>query len=80
MPNNITREIISELMSNMDSRVCEMVAEQSTIDVPVDPRIDIETIIADDADPKFVNVEVLRSGIKQTTGDIITIMSPRSIK
>lgn len=66
MPNNTTREIISELMSNVDSRVCEMVAEQPTIDVPVDPRIDIETIIADDTDPKFVNVEVLRSGISKT--------------
>lgn len=67
MPNNnTTREIISELMGNVDSRVCEVVTEQPTIDVPVDPRIDIETIIADDSNPKFVNVEVLRSGISKT--------------
>lgn len=37
----------------------------STINVPVDPRIDIGTITADDPDPKFVNVEVIRAGISK---------------
>lgn len=46
-----------------DKRICEMVGTASIIDVPVDPRIDISTITADDPDPKFVNVEVIRAGI-----------------
>ena len=46
-----------------DKRICEMVSEMSMINVPVDPRIDIDTITADDPDPKFVNVEVIRAGV-----------------
>ena len=40
-----------------------MAIDTSMINVPVDPRIDIDTITADDPDPKFVNVEVIRAGI-----------------
>lgn len=47
------------------SRVCEMSSDTQLINVPVDPRIDIDTITADDADPKFVNVEILRAGISK---------------
>lgn len=55
---------ITECMS-IESRVCEM-SDISEVDVPVDPRIDIDVITADDDDPKFVNVEVLRAGISKT--------------
>lgn len=56
---------ITEYMMSDKSTICEMVTDNS-IDVPVDPRIDIDTIIADDTDPKFVNIEVLRAGISKT--------------
>lgn len=56
--------LITEFMAG-ESRICEMVTDNS-IDVPIDPRIDISTITADDPDPKFVNVEVLRAGISKT--------------
>lgn len=36
------------------------------INVPVDSRIKIEEIIGNDTEPKFVNVEVLRTGISKT--------------
>lgn len=61
---NTTTEQITEFMSDK-SRICEMMSDSQFIDVPVDPRIDIEAITADDADPKFVNVEVLRAGISK---------------
>jgi hypothetical protein len=40
-----------------------MASDTSLINVQVDPRIDIDTITADDPDPKFVNVEVVRACI-----------------
>ena len=40
-----------------------MSTDTAMINVPVDPRIDISTITADDTDPKFVNVEVIRAGV-----------------
>lgn len=46
-----------------DNTICEMLSQQSVIDVPIDPRIDISTITYDDPDPKFVNVEVIRAGV-----------------
>lgn len=49
-------------MMKCNERICEMSAIED-IDVPVDPRINIEDIISDDPDPKFVNVEVLRAGV-----------------
>lgn len=58
---NMSREMVS-LHMTAKKRICEMAAI-STLNVPVDPRIDIDTITADDPDPKFVNVEVIRSGI-----------------
>lgn len=48
---------------NANQRICEMVVDTAMVNVPVDPRIDISTITADDDDPKFVNVEVIRAGI-----------------
>lgn len=61
-PNGMIKNgIISTMVS--DKRICEMVSEMSMINVPVDPRIDIDTITADDPDPKFVNVEVIRAGV-----------------
>lgn len=59
---DITKESVSLTMT-AKQRICEMVMETSMINVNVDPRIDIETIIADDPDPKFVNVEVVRAGV-----------------
>lgn len=59
---NTTRESVTITM-NTDSRICEMVSESQLVNVPVDPRIDIDTITADDPDPKFVNVEVIRAGV-----------------
>lgn len=58
MPNP---ERISELMT-FESRLLEMVVDGS-LNVKVDERIDIGTITADDSDPMFVNVEVVRAGI-----------------
>lgn len=43
-------------------KVLEMFTENPAVNVPVDPRIDIDTITAEDPSPKFVNVEVLRKG------------------
>lgn len=48
-----------------DSRICEMSGDTQLINVPVNPRIDIDTITADDPNPKFVNVEVLRAGVSK---------------
>lgn len=61
-PKNITKESVSIFM-NANERICEMFTDNTVINVPVDPRIDIDTITADDPDPKFVNVEVIRAGI-----------------
>jgi hypothetical protein len=58
MPNV---EKISELIS-FENRLLEMVTDNS-LNVTVDERIDINTIIADDESPMFVNVEVVRAGI-----------------
>ena len=61
-----SKDIIKESVSifmNANERICEMVTDVEVINVPVDPRIDISTITADDPDPKFVNVEVIRAGI-----------------
>ena len=60
-----TKEQLIDIMT-LKSRICEMVSETTMVNVPVDPRIDIETITADDPDPKFVNVEVIRAGISGT--------------
>lgn len=62
--NKYVTEKISEYMSE-NLRICEMSTDNQLINVPVDPRIDIDTITADDADPKFVNVEVLRAGVSK---------------
>lgn len=61
-PKDITKENVSIHMI-ADKRVCEMMGDTALVNVPVDPRIDIDTITADDPDPKFVNVEVIRAGI-----------------
>ena len=61
---NSTTERIFEYATN-ESRICEMSCDTQLINVPVDPRIDISTITADDSDPKFVNVEILRAGISK---------------
>lgn len=61
-PNGMIKNGMISIMVS-DRRICEMVSEMSMINVPVDPRIDIDTITADDPDPKFVNVEVIRAGV-----------------
>lgn len=61
-PNGMIKNGMISIMVS-DKRICEMVSEMSIINVPVDPRIDIDTITADDPDPKFVNVEVIRAGV-----------------
>ena len=58
----ITKENVSLLMS-ASHRICEMVADTALVNVPIDPRIDIGVITADDPNPKFVNVEVIRAGV-----------------
>lgn len=45
-----------------DTRVLEMVSETTMINVPIHPSINIDVITADDPEPKFVNVEVIRGG------------------
>ena len=59
---NIIKDTVTLLMSS-NHRICEMASDTSLINVQVDPRIDIDTITADDPDPKFVNVEVVRACI-----------------
>ena len=59
MPNH---ETIRELIT-FDNRILEMVTDDSLLNVAVDDRIDIATIISDDENPMFVNVEVVRAGI-----------------
>lgn len=61
-PNGMIKNGMISIMVS-DKHICEMVSEMSMINVPVDPRIDIDTITADDPDPKFVNVEVIRAGV-----------------
>lgn len=61
-PNGMIKNGMISIMVS-DKRICEMVSEMSMINVPVDPRIDIDIITADDPDPKFVNVEVIRAGV-----------------
>lgn len=61
-PNGMIKNGMISIMVS-DKRICEMVSEMSMVNVPVDPRIDIDTITADDPDPKFVNVEVIRAGV-----------------
>lgn len=61
-PKDITKENISILMS-AKKRICEMSGDTQLVNVPINPRIDIATITADDPDPKFVNVEVIRAGV-----------------
>ena len=61
-PKDIIKENVSIHMT-ADHRVCEMTGDTALINVPVDPRIDIDTITADDPNPKFVNVEVIRAGV-----------------
>lgn len=61
-PKDITKESISIFM-NANKRICEMAVDTALVNVPVDPRIDIDTITADDPNPKFVNVEVIRAGV-----------------
>lgn len=61
-PKDITKESVSIYM-DANQRICEMAIETAMVNVPVDPRIDISTITADDPDPKFVNVEVIRAGV-----------------
>lgn len=55
-------ETIRELIT-FDNRILEMVTDDSLLNVAVDDRIDIATIISDDENPMFVNVEVVRAGI-----------------
>lgn len=55
-PEKITEQITFE------SKLLEMVTA-SSMNVAVDERIDIATITADDENPMFVNVEVVRAGI-----------------
>lgn len=45
-----------------DTRVLEMVSETTMINVPIHPSINIDVITADDPEPRFVNVEVIRGG------------------
>jgi hypothetical protein len=55
-------EHITEYMQ-CEARILEIVGDNPSIDVPVNPSIDIGVITANDPDPKFANVEVIRSGI-----------------
>lgn len=45
-----------------ENRILEMITD-SSVNVNVDPRIDIATITSDDESPMFVNIEVVRAGI-----------------
>lgn len=45
-----------------DAKILEMVSENAMINVPVHSSINIDVITADDPDPRFVNVEVIRGG------------------
>jgi hypothetical protein len=59
---------IYELMP-IEGRILEMsgiTPIDGIVNVPIDSRIDISAITADDPDPKFVNVEVLRTGVSKT--------------
>ena len=63
---------MSDIINDMfisNNMILEMVAVNGSIsndyDVPIDPRINVDAITNDDSDPKFVNVEVIRSGISK---------------
>ena len=62
MPTKRTAIIGDPLI--FDGRIIEMASGdiKPSIDVPVDPQIDINIITSDDSDPMFVNVEVTRTG------------------
>lgn len=63
-------EIARDIMENepileysANAKVLEMSDVPDAIDVPMDPRIDFETLTAGDPSPMFVNLEILRTGI-----------------
>lgn len=58
-------ERIFEVMYNKAS-IFEMAGSAESINVPVDPSIDVTVLTADDQDPMFVNLEVIRTGISRT--------------
>lgn len=62
MPTKRTAIIGDPLI--FDGRIIEMASGdiKPSIDVPVDPQINIDVITSDDSDPMFVNVEVTRTG------------------
>lgn len=62
MDNNNKNVIILECGGA--NRICEIMGDASIV-VPNDPRIDMSVITADDNDPKFVIVEVLRAGLSK---------------
>lgn len=61
-PKDIVKDNVTIFMS-AKHRICEMASDVALVNVPIDPRIDIDTITADDPNPKFVNVEVIRAGV-----------------
>lgn len=65
MAMNIKHSSFVEKTTYSD-RICEMMGDNS-IKVPNDPRVDMSIITADDDDPQFVIVEVLRAGIISKT-------------
>jgi hypothetical protein len=54
------KELNQEFRDTFKCDILEMVSENSLINVPIYPGINMDIITGDDPDPKFVNVEVLR--------------------
>lgn len=50
---------VNDLVFN--TSIIEIAGGENTINVPIDPRIDIGVITADDYDPMFVNIEIIRN-------------------
>lgn len=57
---HLEKELSHEIYDTFKCNILEMVTENSLINVPVYPGINMDIILGDDTDPKFINVEVLR--------------------
>jgi hypothetical protein len=66
--SEIAKDIMKDqaiLEFSCSAKVLEMADAPEAIDVPMDPRIDFETLTAGDPSPMFVNLEILRTGTSE---------------
>lgn len=65
MADELKDQNINDIMT-FEGRILEMSSDTESVNVGVHPDIDVSTLTADDPNPKFVNVEIIRTGISKT--------------